>query len=134
MNKFFNPPISIEKFAAFLDGNLPDEEMDNIESLVRGNEQMCNLVEESDYIDSELDAQNGISDITSFDYLSIAIPDVPVLSDDDFSSLASQLDDIHPSHSSLFHNEDDYGESANGIDSHDGDIWGGANDNDDFQL
>lgn len=34
MDKHFNPTVSIEKFAAFLDGNLPENEMQQISSLV----------------------------------------------------------------------------------------------------
>ena len=34
MFKKFNPPISEEKFAAFLDGNLFDSEMNQIQNII----------------------------------------------------------------------------------------------------
>lgn len=40
MFKKFNPPISEEKFAAFLDGNLFDSEMNQIQNIIRQNQDM----------------------------------------------------------------------------------------------
>lgn len=54
MNKFFNPPISIEKFAAFLDGNLPQAELEQISSLIETNHELLSLAETSEMLDEDI--------------------------------------------------------------------------------
>ena len=134
MNKNFNPPISIEKIAAFLDGNLPDEETNKIESLVSEDKQLFNLVEECNYIDSEIDAYGTTpTNVEPFDFMAIDIPEV-LIGNENFSC-ASQLDDIHTHNLSMFHDRhDDYGEPDNGLDSCDGNTIDNIYDNDYFQL
>lgn len=60
MDKHFNPSISIEKFAAFLDGNLPQDEMQNISSTIEHDEALKAILDTSDMIDTTL--ENYISD------------------------------------------------------------------------
>lgn len=60
MDKHFNPSISIEKFAAFLDGNLPQDEMQNIPSTIEHDEALKAILDTSDMIDTTL--ENDISD------------------------------------------------------------------------
>lgn len=60
MDKHFNPSISIEKFAAFLDGNLPQDEMQNISSTIEHDEALKAILDTSDMIDTTL--ENDISD------------------------------------------------------------------------
>lgn len=60
MDKHFNPSISIEKFAAFLDGNLPQDEMQNISSTIEHDEALKAILDTSNMIDTTL--ENGISD------------------------------------------------------------------------
>ena len=52
--KTFCPPVSIEKFAAYLDGNLSDDEMNRIEALVSTNPDMEELVAISDEVDEDI--------------------------------------------------------------------------------
>lgn len=54
MDKNFMPPVSIEKFAAYLDGNLSDYEMNRIDALVSTNPDMEELVAISDEIDEDI--------------------------------------------------------------------------------
>lgn len=54
MDKNFMPPVSIEKFAAYLDGNLSDDEMNRIDSLVSTNPDMEELVAVSDEVDEAI--------------------------------------------------------------------------------
>lgn len=54
MDKNFMPPVSIEKFAAYLDGNLSDDEMNRIEALVSTNPDMEELVAISDEVDEDI--------------------------------------------------------------------------------
>lgn len=50
MDNSFTPPVSIEKFAAYLDGNLPESQMYEMDMLVATNPVMDELVEMSDII------------------------------------------------------------------------------------
>lgn len=54
MDNFFMPPVSIEKFAAYLDGNLSDDEMNRIDVLVSTNPDMEKLVAVSDEVDEDI--------------------------------------------------------------------------------
>ena len=54
MDKNFMPPVSIEKFAAYLDGNLSDDEMNRIDTLVSTNPDMEELVAISDEVDEDI--------------------------------------------------------------------------------
>lgn len=54
MDKNFMPPVSIEKFAAYLDGNLGDDEMNHIDALVSTNPDMEELVAVSDEVDEDI--------------------------------------------------------------------------------
>lgn len=48
------PPVSIEMFAAYLDGNLSEEEMNRIDTLVATNPDMEELVAISDGVDEDI--------------------------------------------------------------------------------
>lgn len=54
LDKIFMSPISIEKFAAYLDGNLSEDEMNRIDALVSSNPDMEELVAISDEIDEDI--------------------------------------------------------------------------------
>lgn len=54
MDKNFVPPVSIEKFAAYLDGNLSEDEMNRIDTLVSTNPDMEELVAISDEVDEDI--------------------------------------------------------------------------------
>ena len=43
MHKDFEPPISIEEFAAYLDGNLSDDEMQRVSSEIENDEAMQDI-------------------------------------------------------------------------------------------
>ena len=43
MHKDFEPPISIEEFAAYLDGNLSDDEMQRVTSVIENDEAMQDI-------------------------------------------------------------------------------------------
>lgn len=53
MDSQFISPISVEKFAAYLDGNLPESEMQEIESVISQNDNLEDLVLMSDIIDED---------------------------------------------------------------------------------
>ena len=52
MNKHFNPAISEEKFAAWLDGMLPDDEMNAVSSIIDNDCNFQSLLSDSDAIDA----------------------------------------------------------------------------------
>ena len=54
MDKHFNPDISIEKMAAFLDGNLSDVEMQNISDLIGGDDSLKNIMDANSIVDDNL--------------------------------------------------------------------------------
>lgn len=51
MNKDFMPPVSIEEFAAYLDGNLSEDGMKNISSIISYNNNLADITEISDVVD-----------------------------------------------------------------------------------
>lgn len=54
MDKNFILPVSIEKFAAYLDGNLSEDEMNRIDALVAANPDMEKLVAASDEVNEDI--------------------------------------------------------------------------------
>lgn len=92
MDKHFNPSISIEKFAAFLDGNLPQDEMQNISSTIEHDEALKAILDTSDMIDTTL--ENGISD-------DVQIPDDIANLDFDLPNLTDNSVDFN-----MFHIDD----------------------------
>lgn len=61
------PHISIEKYAAYLDGNLPDEEMIQIEAFIEKDTDMQAFLKADDNIDSNFDLDLFDSDSISLD-------------------------------------------------------------------
>lgn len=92
MDKHFNPSISIEKFAAFLDGNLPQDEMQNISSTIEHDEALKAILDTSNMIDTTL--ENGISD-------DVQIPDDIANLDFDLPNLTDNSVDFN-----MFHIDD----------------------------
>lgn len=54
MDKSLTPPISIEQFAAYIDSNLPESEMREIDFLIDSNAIMEELADISDIIDEDI--------------------------------------------------------------------------------
>ena len=76
MDSQFISPISIEKFAAYLDDNLPENEMQEIEAAISQNDSLEELVEMSDMIDE--DVQTYLQDDFTYD------ADMSMLDESDF--------------------------------------------------
>lgn len=60
MDRHYIPPISIEKLASFLDGNLPEEEMRELSSLIGGDPVLSDIVSDADLIDELTEEASGI--------------------------------------------------------------------------
>lgn len=54
MDNLFNSDISIEKIAAFLDGNLSDSEMQDISSVIDNDANLQKIVDVSDIVDDNI--------------------------------------------------------------------------------
>lgn len=107
MDSQFISPISIEKFAAYLDDNLPENEMQEIEAAISQNDRLEELVEMSDMIDEDVltylqddftyDADMSMLDesdfeIPQFDEISEEIPLVASASDGSDENIDGMLD------------------------------------------
>lgn len=71
MDKHPNIPLSIERFAAYLDHNLPDTEMQTIDNVVSKNESLSQLVtlsKEADTFMAEWQPEDTPFDINSIDF------------------------------------------------------------------
>lgn len=66
MHKDFVPPISIEEFAAYLDGNLSDNDMQRVSSVIENNEAMHDIVLNSQSVDEAL---------SNYEPLELVLPD-----------------------------------------------------------
>ena len=60
MNKDFMPPLSIEEFAAYLDGNLSQDDMRIFEELSNKDSTLKSMLNISDTIDHDM--QNYVND------------------------------------------------------------------------
>lgn len=94
MNKHFDPAISEEKFAAWLDGMLPQDEMMQVGSIVESDEVMHDIYNTSriaDEVVSNYDLTEGIPD-------SIMSPNFEVpMWDDDFRQFLKMENDFQNS-------------------------------------
>lgn len=53
MAKDFRPSVTIEKMAAYLDNNLPSEEMSELDSIIMGDDNLSDILSEIDMIDTD---------------------------------------------------------------------------------
>ena len=74
MSKHFTPPISIEKFAAYLDNNLPEYEMREIDSMVDSNCELRTLMDINDDVDEVLNAET--LSLPEIEFCQLSIPNV----------------------------------------------------------
>lgn len=90
MDNNFDIPISIEKFAAYLDGNLPHDEINDIDAIIGGNPDMEALVSMADVVDE--DVQHYINDdflyeadITALENGEFDLPEIPNINDNEIA-------------------------------------------------
>lgn len=115
-------PISIEKFAAYLDGNLSEDEMSRIDALVSTNPNMEELISVSDIVDEDCQAlQNDQfaleAELTALEGSDFEIPDIDA---DIFSSEADnefEMQDVTDTEIASPGPEDFYESSDNGSSS-----------------
>lgn len=105
MNKRL-PHISIEKYAAYLDGNLPEEEMQQMERFIENDEDMQAFLEADEIVDSNCDLPE--QDPIPFDIELVPI-DIPSIDMDLTLEHNSFLDNIFP------YEGDSYGEEVGSI-------------------
>lgn len=90
MSKSFDSPISVEKFAAYLDGNLPQTELKQISRIIETNHELFNLAETSKMLDEDVDYGCEIPDtITNGDF---DLPSVDICQDEiDFEEIGDMF-------------------------------------------
>ena len=88
MHKDFEPPISIEEFAAYLDGNLSDDEMQRVSSVIENDEAM------QDTAVNNLSIEDALSHCESSEFI---LPD-------ELTSLDFEIPQFDDSHSMNFDN------------------------------
>ena len=104
MNKDFMPPVSIEEFAAYLDGNLTEDGMNEVASAIHSDKSLQDIASDSINIDEsianyESKGQSIPDDIVSDDF---EIPDITeYFENSDISSLIDDsvnIEAAEPSH------------------------------------
>ncbi len=93
MHKDFVPPVSIEEFAAYLDGNLSDDEMQRVSSVIENDEAMQDIVDQNGLVEDLQEIYNtddyilpielgnldlDIPNIAPLEYYSIPYDDIGV--------------------------------------------------------
>lgn len=92
--------LSIEKFAAFLDGNLPEDEMQAVASLIDANEDYSAMLDDVMTIDDSLDMLSDQDDLVPAELLEMDF-DLPEIAVSDADSVSLFMmpedggDDVH---------------------------------------
>lgn len=95
MSSHFIPPVSIEKFAAYLEGNLSNTEMENMKSVINEDDTLRLILEDVNNIEEPSQTQFDIeSEIYPEDALDYRLDDVtlPSLDGDKSDMIAALLD------------------------------------------
>lgn len=85
MDKLFTSPVSIEQFAAYLDGNLSDSQMNEMDMLITSNPVLEELAEMSDIIAE--DTQLYLNDDFAYE------TDMTMLNEQDFDIPCIDIED-----------------------------------------
>lgn len=110
------PNLSVERFAAYLDNNLPIEEMAEIEHLVEADDNLQTLLDLNDAIDNNTLDNNFELPQEILDG-SLVIPDVDAGIPDDFGLLFEEFNDFFQTKGDRFSGNDAlYGKDGNGAD------------------
>lgn len=103
LDKYFVPPVSVEKFAAYLDGNLPENEMQHISSIIENNDDMQQIMQINDSVDDTMEVNV---------FLNIDFSDESPLMDFDLPELNLVDDLFHDIHGTELEGWENYGEVA----------------------
>lgn len=85
--------ISVEQFAAFLDGNLSEDEMEFVATAIDNNEEYTDILNDTMDIDSYVEMMGDDLSMPDFDLIDIDLPEIPEIIDDN-SLVASPNDDV----------------------------------------
>ena len=128
MDNLFNSGISIEKMAAFLDGNLSASEMQEVSAIIDGNASLSKMVDLSDIVDDSMAIEDFDSlpeELSSMDF------DLPNL--ENFEGAGDIFgDNSHLYHQETIQNIENMNEDYDNLSNHS--IFGeeGANENSPF--
>lgn len=93
MHKDFVPPISIEEFAAYLDGNLSDDEMQRVSSVIENDEAMQDIAVNNQSIEVAL-SNCGSSEFTLPDELTSLDFEIPQFDDSNSMNFDNAWEDL----------------------------------------
>lgn len=115
MIKNTNPSVSIEEFAAFIDGNLDEVNSERVLSAISSDNSLSQLIEDNDMIDENIDLYENESLMFSneIDDVFFSIPDVPNIQYENINECVNFEDDdfldddvIENSHQSHLYEKD----------------------------
>ena len=91
MHKDFVPPVSIEQFAAYLDGNLTEDGMNEIASAIHADDSLQDIMSSCHAIDDTIANYEPLQltvpeDISSTDF------EIPQMDDNDYSNIGDWAD------------------------------------------
>ena len=93
MHKDFVPPISIEEFAAYLDGNLSDDEMQRVSSVIENDEAMQDIAVNNLSIEDALSHREP-SEFTLPDELTSLDFEIPQFDDSNSMNFDNDWEDL----------------------------------------
>ena len=93
MHKDFVPPISIEEFAAYLDGNLSDDEMQRVTSVIENDEAMQDIAVNNLSIEDALSHYES-SEFTLPDELTSLDFEIPQFDDSNSMNFDNDWEDL----------------------------------------
>lgn len=132
-------PVSIEEFAAYMDGNLSDDEMQRVSSVIAHDDSMQEIMDDmeqseltlADYGQDEMQLQEIQEEMDFFIPETDPINALAAEDDYDFSSFEQQQTDendcVDETHSDIDYNEIRHGEDTYGSDFSNGVDYDGHN-------
>lgn len=121
MHKDFVPPVSIEEFAAYLDGNLTEDGMEYISSIISCNKNLADITEISDVVDNTTEQYIQDEELLPSE-MEIMDFDIPKISDETAIEQQSDYDEDNSTfveekynHQLIDENQEDYLYSKNSI-------------------
>lgn len=107
-------PVSIEIFAAYMDGNLSIEEMHNIESLINNNNSLCQIKFIYDEIETKQDSVMDSEYLDKIESHDFKIPDVSISEQGEITDEQDIIDDDNADdYESNNRDSDEFAESEN---------------------
>lgn len=118
MHKDFVPPVSIEEFAAYLDGNLTEDGMNEVASAIHSDDSLQDILSSGHIVDETLANYEPLEltipeEITSTDF------DIPQVDDNDYLNIGDWADlDVAACASDILIDDTNIGETDLDMNNH----------------